>query len=87
MSDRRYAGPTPAEYAALFEDDKRGAAILEDLVRRFARQPADGFDGISGILRTYHAQGERRVMDFILSRINQHHTTEPDHEPDQTPTS
>lgn len=60
----------PATYAAVFEDDARGAAILEDLVRRFAK-PAVTKGGIDAVLQTYMRAGERRVIDFILLRLNQ----------------
>jgi hypothetical protein len=64
--------PTPKEYAALFEDDRRGAAILEDLTQRFAR-PAVVTGGIDAVLQTYHRDGMRRVVEFIVSQINRAH--------------
>lgn len=61
--------PTPEEYAALFEDDKRGAAILEHLIQLFARPPVvDG--GIDAVLKTYERGGQRKVLDFIATQIN-----------------
>jgi hypothetical protein len=63
---------TPKEYAALFEDDRRGAAILEDLTKRFARQ-AVVTGGIDAVLQTYHRDGMRRVVEFIVSQINRAH--------------
>jgi hypothetical protein len=57
-------------YADIFEDDARGAAILEDLVRRFAR-PAVVQGGIDAVLQTYQRSGERHVVDFIVRKIEQ----------------
>lgn len=61
--------PTPQDYAALFEDDRRGAAILEHLTRIFAR-PAVVKGGIDAVLETYQRDGQRRVLEFIVSQIN-----------------
>lgn len=61
--------PTAAEYKALFEDDKRGAAILEHLIQVFAR-PAVVTGGIDAVLATYQRDGQRRVLEFITSQIN-----------------
>lgn len=64
--------PTAAEYKALFEDDKRGAAILEHLIQMFAR-PAVLKGGIDAVLETYHRDGQRRVIDHIVNQINRAH--------------
>lgn len=60
---------TPELYKAIFEDDRRGAAILEDLTQRFAR-PAVTQGGIDAVLQTYHRDGMRRVIEHIVSMIN-----------------
>lgn len=61
--------PTPNEYAELFETDRRGARILEDLILRFTRPPVtDG--GIDAVLKTYERMGQRHVIDFIVTQIN-----------------
>lgn len=61
--------PTPQEYAALFEHDARGVAILEHLIQVFARPPVvDG--GIDAVLKTYERGGQRKVLDFINNQIN-----------------
>ena len=60
---------TPAVYKAIFEDDRRGAAVLEDLIQRFAR-PAVTTGGIDAILKTYQRDGMRSVMDYITTQIN-----------------
>lgn len=72
----------PATYAAVFEDDVRGQAILEDLVRRFAR-PAVKTGGIDAVLQTFMRAGNREVVDFLLRRINQARGAEPETEADE----
>lgn len=66
MSDR----PTAQDYADLFETDRRGARILEDLILRFTR-PAVTEGGIDAVLKTYERLGKRSVVDFIVGQINQ----------------
>ncbi|AQW32707.1 hypothetical protein ACEQ38_17005 [Ralstonia syzygii subsp. celebesensis] len=61
--------PTADLYKQIFEDDRRGAAILEHLTRMFAR-PAVTTGGIDAVLQTYHREGSRRVLDHIISQIN-----------------
>lgn len=61
--------PTPQDYADLFEVDKRGARILEDLIRRFYR-PASKASGIDRILDTHEFMGRRQVIDHIANQIN-----------------
>jgi hypothetical protein len=61
--------PTPADYKGIFEDDRRGAAILEHLTRVFAR-PAVVSGGIDAVLETYQRDGQRRVLEFIVNQIN-----------------
>jgi len=61
--------PTPKDYKELFEDDRRGAAILEHLIRAFAR-PAVVTGGIDAVLATYQRDGQRRVLEFITTQIN-----------------
>lgn len=59
----------PAIYARIFEQDSDGAAILEELTRVFCRgAKTDG--GIDAILVTYHRDGSRRVIEFIVNKIN-----------------
>lgn len=64
--------PTPQDYKDLFEDDRRGAAILEHLIRAFAR-PAVVTGGIDAVLATYQRDGQRRVLEFITNQINRAH--------------
>lgn len=61
--------PTPDLYKQVFEDDRRGAAILEHLTKLFAR-PAVTAGGIDAVLQTYHRDGQRRVLEYIVGQIN-----------------
>lgn len=64
--------PSPELYKEVFEDDKRGAAILEHLTQIFAR-PAVVKGGIDAVLETYQRDGQRRVLEHIVSQINRAH--------------
>jgi len=75
--------PTPQEYKALFQDDKRGAAILEHLTRAFAR-PAVVTGGIDAVLETYQRDGQRRVLEFIVNQINRAEGVDVNQEDDPT---
>lgn len=61
--------PGPKEYAELFEMDRRGARILEDLIQRFNR-PAVSTGGIDAILQTFERGGQRNVIEFMVNQIN-----------------
>jgi hypothetical protein len=78
--------PTPQDYAAIFEDHKVGAAILEDLIQKFARDPVMK-GGIDAVLQTYANGGARKVLDHICNQINRAHDVPINEEPpdeDQT---
>lgn len=60
-------------YHDLFDVDKRGQAVFEDLYQRFyARSRVHTSGGIDAILKTYQAAAHKEVMDYIISRINKH---------------
>jgi hypothetical protein len=63
--------PLPPEaYARVFENHAEGRQILEDLTRRFG----GGIyvpGGLEGDRETCFKAGQRKVLDFILGRINQ----------------
>jgi len=61
--------PGPQEYLELFETDRRGARILEDLIQRFVR-PSVSKGGIDAVIQTYERGGQRKVIDFIAMQIN-----------------
>lgn len=67
--------PTPDDYALIFETNKVGAAILEDLIQRFAR--TGNATGLDRICDTFEERGRRQVLDFIALRINQANGVEP----------
>ena len=69
MTDRIPDTPTPELYRQIFEIDVRGAAILEDLVRRFSK-PAVTTGGIDAVLKTYLHQGENNVVQHIVRQLN-----------------
>lgn len=73
----------PEIYAQIFEDDRRGAAIFEELVLRFSK-PAVTKGGIDAVLQTYHHEGQRSVVQFIVAKINQAHGVQ--HVDDETGT-
>lgn len=60
----------PEVYARVFENHAEGVQILEELTARFCR-PAKLQGGIDAVLTTYHRDGARSVIEFIVSRINQ----------------
>ncbi|WP_019652255.1 MULTISPECIES: Bbp19 family protein [Variovorax] len=59
----------PELYRQIFEVDKRGAQILEDLVRRYSK-PAVVEGGIDAVIKTYHRMGEHEVVQHIIRMIN-----------------
>lgn len=70
--------PLPPEvYARVFENHAEGVQILEDLIKRFHR-PAVTEGGIDAVLKTYHREGARAVVDFIINRVNQAHGVQTD---------
>ncbi len=64
--------PTPAEYKALFEDDRRGAAILEHLTRMFASK-VYVHGGHEADRETCYRAGKRDVIEFIVTQCNRAH--------------
>jgi hypothetical protein len=67
---------TPELYRQVFEVDRRGAAILEALVRRFT-QPAVTEGGIDAVLKTYERMGSAKVTQYIVAMINRANNVEP----------
>lgn len=62
--------PTPGDYKLIFEDNRVGSLLLEDLTARFARK-AVTTGGIDAVLATYKNAGQWEVINFILGRINE----------------
>jgi hypothetical protein len=71
----------PRVYARLFEEDREGAAVLDELAARFAR-PAVTKGGIDAVLQTYHNDGARAVIEFIVARVNQANGVQDTHHDD-----
>lgn len=61
---------TPEDYALIFETNKIGQRILDDLIKRFAYESSNHTDGLSRILNTFEEKGSRRPIDFIVLQIN-----------------
>jgi hypothetical protein len=56
-------------YREIFEDDRRGATLLDDLSSRFAKGPPSGFD-VAAVNQTFAQAHQRKVIDYIIARIN-----------------
>lgn len=59
---------TPSDYRLIFKDHKIGAALLDDLDRKF-RQPPVTDGGIDAVLKTYTRAGEANVIAYIKAMI------------------
>lgn len=60
-----------ALYRDIFETDKRGAEIFEDLYRRFAsKAKVHTAGGIDAVLKTYQDAAHREVIEYIVTRVN-----------------
>lgn len=78
--------PSPLDYKAIFEDDRRGAALLEDLTRRFAGKVyVKG--GHEADRQTCYNAGQRDVVEFIVSQINRAHGVDFNQEKEDVPTN
>jgi len=61
---------TPEEYKQIFEDNKVGQRVFEDLLLKFGRLPGEK-GGIDRILNQFEYSGRRRVIDHIALKIDQ----------------
>jgi len=81
---------TDAELAALyrdvFEDDRRGAAVLEDLHLKFGRVSVHTVGGIDAILKTFKSGAQAAVIGYIHNRIADANNMTPVNGEDETPT-
>lgn len=60
-----------ALYRDIFEIDKRGQAIYEDLYNRFAKRAKVHTDGgIDAVLKTYKDAARREVIEHIVTMVN-----------------
>lgn len=78
-----------AIYRDIFEADARGAAILEDLHRRFGTPKVTTDGGIDAVLKTYTSTAKSTVIAYILNRIDQANGQRPINQPtdDEEPTA
>lgn len=67
---------TPELFRQIFEVDRRGAAILEHLIKRFS-QPAVTEGGIDAVLKTYERMGSTKVVQHIVGQINRANGVDP----------
>lgn len=71
MSQNDEARARALMYRDIFETDRRGAAIFEDLYRRFAAHAKVHTEGgIDAVLKTYQASAHREVIEYIVRQIN-----------------
>lgn len=60
-----------ALYRDIFETDKRGAELFDDLYRRFASKArVHTAGGIDAVLKTYQDAAHREVIEYIVTRVN-----------------
>lgn len=72
---------TPEMYARVFENHAEGVLILEDLVRRFGRNPYVR-GGLDAQRETDYNAGQLSVPTFILNQINRANGVPTDDRPD-----
>lgn len=60
-------------YKAIFEDDKRGQVLLEDLMARYVRRPNPNDFSQEGMLKTFVQSHQREVVEYIVRQINAAH--------------
>ena len=68
MSDER--ARIAGLYRDLFEIDRRGQELFEDLIKRFGHTKVHTDGGIDAVLKTYKSAAHREVLDYILLMIN-----------------
>lgn len=59
-----------ALFAAIFEDDKRGAEVFELLTKRYGRGKVHTDGGIDAVLRTYREASHMEILNYIVVRCN-----------------
>lgn len=58
-------------YRDIFEVDKRGAVLFEDLYARFAgKAKVHTSGGIDAVLKTYRDAAHREVIEYIVTMCN-----------------
>lgn len=73
-----------ALFHQIFEEDKRGAAVFDDLYRRFAsKAKVHTAGGIDAVLKTYQDAAHREVIEYIVTRVNRHNGVRDEPPPDE----
>lgn len=60
----------PQLYKAIFEDDRRGQVLLDDLQRRFCKRPDPHDFSQEGMLRGFVRTHQREVVEYVIRQIN-----------------
>jgi hypothetical protein len=76
----------PHLYKAVFEDDRRGQALLEDLHRRFCVRPNPNDFTQEGMLRGFVRSHQREVIEYIVRQINRANGAQEEPEQEEAPT-
>lgn len=74
MTDRIVV--TPQMFKEVFEDDRRGALLLQFLIDKFVRPPVTE-GGIDAVLKTYQRAGQRAPLDYISAMIDRANGVDP----------
>lgn len=70
MSDQQQEDDLPALYRDIFEIDRRGQRILEDLQMRFGRVSVHTSGGIDAVLKTMKSASQAAVVGHIFNQID-----------------
>lgn len=66
------SGVSASLFAEVFEDDRRGAAILEHLAIHFPGKTVLR-GGVDAVLQTFYHDGQRSVIDYINLQLQKAH--------------
>lgn len=59
-----------ALYLAIFENDRRGQAVFDDLYARFVRRPNKHDFTQEGVLKAFVQTHQREVIEYIVRCVN-----------------
>lgn len=59
-----------ALYLAIFENDRRGQAVFDDLYARFVRRPSTTDFTQEGMLKAFVQTHQREVIEYIVRCVN-----------------
>ena len=69
----------------IFEDDRRGAAILEHLHMKFGRVQVHTDGGIDAVLKTFKSGAQAAVVGYIFNQIDRAKNLPPIHPEEGAP--